>query len=159
MRLVEGDTDSERLFALITVEIARHGGDVERGIAAAVRWVASNLPLLSLNFVLITAKELWALRYPDAHELHLLERPAGTPLEQVSSHSTRVRSEHAADRDTVVVASEVMDDDANWRPLEPGELVHVAPDLRVSSRIVIDHAPAHQLRLSDLEAKARASQS
>src|SRR5829696_7743195 len=38
--LVRGDTDSERLFALITRETERCDGDLERGIQAAVTWVA-----------------------------------------------------------------------------------------------------------------------
>jgi len=156
--LVGGDTDSERLFALITVEIERHGGDVAAGVAAAVRWVAANLPVLSLNFVLITAHELWALRYPDTHELHVLERAPGEPLEHVSSHTTRIRSEHAAAQPVVVVASEVMDDDPGWRPLRPGELLHVGPRLEVSSRILLDSPPAHPLRLADLPGRAQASQ-
>ena len=74
--LVHGDTDSERFFALITREIRRRAGDVGEGIAAAARWVAGNLPVLSLNCVLITASDLWALRYPDTHELYVLERDA-----------------------------------------------------------------------------------
>ena len=44
MDLVQGDTDSERLFALITTEIDKHDGDVEAGITAAITWVAANLP-------------------------------------------------------------------------------------------------------------------
>ena len=47
--LVTGDTDSERLFALVTREIERHGGDVSAGIAAAARWVAEELPLYAIN--------------------------------------------------------------------------------------------------------------
>ena len=76
MSLVHGDTDSERFFALVTKEIRAHG-DVEAGIAAAVRWIADTLPLYSLNFVLATKDELWALRYPESHELYVLEREAG----------------------------------------------------------------------------------
>jgi predicted glutamine amidotransferase len=38
--LIGGDTDSERLFALVTQEIERAGGDVGAGIAAAARWLA-----------------------------------------------------------------------------------------------------------------------
>ena len=159
MDLVQGDTDSERFFALITTEIDRNDGDVEAGIVAAVSWVAENLPILSLNFVLIERGELWALRYPDAHELHLLERPAGEPIEQESSHGTRIHSEHGASRDTVVVASEMLDSDPGWRLMESGELVHVGPDLQTEAKVVMHEAPAHQLRLEDLEAKARASQS
>src|SRR5437588_257635 len=123
IKLVKGDTDSERLFALLTSEIAGHGGDVGAGITAAVQWVAANLPVLALNFVLVTDSELWALRYPGTHELHLLERRPGESLEQESSHGTRIRSPHAAERPTVVVASEVMDADPAWRPLSSGELV------------------------------------
>src|SRR6476660_8928905 len=37
--VVHGQTDSERLFALITAETRRAGGDVGEGIARAVRWI------------------------------------------------------------------------------------------------------------------------
>ncbi len=158
MDLVHGDTDSERLFALITTEIDKHDGDVVAGIVEAISWVAANLPLLSLNFVMIERDQLWALRYPDAHELHVLERPAGEPLEHRSSHGTRIHSEHGADRATVVVASEMLDSDPGWRALGSGELVHVDPGLHTVSRTVIETPPAHPLRLEDLEARARASQ-
>src|ERR1700684_2441329 len=76
--LVAGDTDSERYFALITQQTDAHGGDVGAGIAAAASWIAEHLPLSSLNTVVAAPGELWALRYPDAHALHVLERPAGT---------------------------------------------------------------------------------
>lgn len=156
--LVKGDTDSERFFALITTETERHGGHVGDGIVAAVEWVAANLPVLSLNFILATASELWAFRYPDTHELHVLERGAGDALEQVSSHGTRVHSEPAASRPTVVIASEVMDSDPGWRAMRSGELVHVTPTLAAASTIVIDKPPARPLRLGDLAGQARRSQ-
>lgn len=165
MDLVHGDTDSERWFALITTEIAAHGGDVAAGVASALDWVASSVPVLSLNFVMITADELWALRYPDSHELHVLERPAGgsgpgaNPLDQRSSHGTRIHSEHAAEHPTVVVATEVMDDDPAWRPLASGELLHVDPGLQVSSSVLRTDPPAHVLTLDQLSGHARASQS
>src|SRR5579884_1686407 len=62
-QLVHGETDSERFFALITREIAS-AHDVPAGIAAAATWVADNLPVFSLNLVLITDTDLYALRYP-----------------------------------------------------------------------------------------------
>lgn len=158
MDLVHGDTDSERWFALITTETERRGGDLGAGIVAAAEWVAANLPVLSLNFVLITQYELWAFRYPDTHELHLLEREAGTAIEQLSSHGTHVRSPDGAQRSTVIVASEMMDMDSDWRPLRSGELIQVDSALHVNSQVVLDSEPAHRLTLQDLEGKARSSQ-
>ena len=75
--LVLGDTDSERYFALITKETDAHGGDVGAGIAAAAAWIAAHLPVSSLNAIVAAPGELWALRYPDQHALHILGRPAG----------------------------------------------------------------------------------
>jgi predicted glutamine amidotransferase len=163
-QLVQGETDSERFFALITVEIERLGGDVGAGIASASSWVAENLPLLSLNLVLTTATELWALRYPDAHELHVLERPAPTErsaergLDQSSSLGLRVHSAELGDRPSVVVASERMDDDPGWRLMDCGELLHVDGEGQVASVHALKRRPAHPLTLADLEGRAASSQ-
>lgn len=70
---MRGETGSERLFALITREIEAGDGDGRAGIVASVGWVAETLPLHSLNFVLATSNELWALRCPDSHRLVMLE--------------------------------------------------------------------------------------
>ncbi|MDQ0377083.1 class II glutamine amidotransferase [Amycolatopsis thermophila] len=162
--LVAGDTDSERFFALITKEVAAHGGDVGAGITAAARWVAANLPLFAINLVLTTPGELWALRYPETHELFVLERAAGGPhggrhLEHASAAGRiRARSGPLAEHRSVVVASERMDEDTGWRALEPGQLVHVGPDLSVDCHVVLDGPPRHQLTLADLGAQAARSQ-
>jgi predicted glutamine amidotransferase len=123
IRLVEGDTDSERLFALITREIAAHNGDVAAGIETACSWVAANLPLFAINFLLASADGLWALRYPQTHPLYMLERAPGEPLAHASSLGSRVHAEEGATRPLVVFASERMDADASWRLLAPGELI------------------------------------
>jgi predicted glutamine amidotransferase len=161
--LVRGDTDSERLFALVTRDTDRHGGDVGAGIAAAARWVAEHLPVYAINIVLVAGEDLWALRYPDTHELWVLERAAGGPrgrrhLDAASAAGTvRVRSEHLSRHPSVIVASEPMDEDAGWRALEPGELIHARP-AGVASSIVLDGPPARQLTLDDLEPRAAAAQ-
>jgi glutamine amidotransferase len=161
--LVRGETDSERYFALITGEIERTG-DVGAGIASAVGWIADNLPVFSLNFVLITDSELWALRYPAVHELRVLERaPGGVSgsehLHHVNAQGTvRVHSAHLAQRPAVIVASEPMDADPGWRALDGGELLHVDPDLGVTITNVIDRSPAHPMTLADLDPRAAASQ-
>ena len=58
----------------------------------------------------------------------------------------------------MIVATERMDDDPGWRSLRGGELLHVDGDLRVSTRQIIDHRPAHPLTLADLGERAAASQ-
>jgi predicted glutamine amidotransferase len=162
--LVQGESDSERLFALITKEIGAHDGDVSAGIAAAVGWAAQELPLYSINFVLATATGLWALRYPETNPLLFLEREIGGPtgsrhLDAASAAGTvRVRSAALAEHPAVIFASEQMDEHPGWRPLEPGELLDVNGDLEVSSRSVADLPPAHQLRLEDLHPKAAEAQ-
>ncbi|MBV9415225.1 MAG: class II glutamine amidotransferase [Solirubrobacterales bacterium] len=161
--LVQGETDSERYFALITKEIERDG-DVGQAIVRAAGWIAENLPVFALNLVLITDTDLWALRYPDVHELHVLERDAGGPtgdrhLEHSSSRTTmRVHSRDLARRPAVVVASEQMDEDPGWRALESGELLHVDPELNITITKALERPPAHQLTLADLSGKAATSQ-
>jgi predicted glutamine amidotransferase len=157
--LVKGDTDSERLFALITREIDARDGDVSAGMQAACEWVAANLPLLAINLVLTTPHGLWALRYPATHELYVLERTPGEELEHTSSLGSRVHSREGLDRPLVVIASERMDSDPAWRLLHSGELLHVDSALRVSSKLILEHPPAHPLTLADLSPKAKASQS
>jgi glutamine amidotransferase len=159
--LVAGDTDSERFFALVTRETDEHDGDVAAGITAAARWVAAELPLYALNVIVISAEELWALRYPDTHELHVLERAGGGgALEHAgtAARTIRVHSDELAHNPSLVVASEPMDADPGWRALAPGELLHADAQQRVSSRIVIEHAPRHPVTLADLAPHAAASQ-
>ena len=162
--LVQGETDSERVFALITKETRAADGDVSAGIAAAARWIADHVPLFALNIILVANGELWALRYPDAHDLFALERAAGGPsghrhLEHSSAAGRiRVRAGELADRPSVVVASERMDEDSGWRNLEAGVLMHVARDLTVDQAMILDGPPRHQLTLEDLADLPAASQ-
>jgi predicted glutamine amidotransferase len=164
MDAVHGETDSERFFALITREADR-AGEVGEGIVRAVRWLAANVPVFALNLVLTTPDELWALRYPEVHDLYVLEREAGGTgggarhLEHASARgSIRVRSGEMARRPAVVIATERMDEDSGWRALAPGELLHVDPDLSVSIRQPVAGPPEHALSLADLDPKAASSQ-
>jgi predicted glutamine amidotransferase len=164
MAQVGGDTDSERFFALATRETESRGGDVAAGLEAAARWIAANLPVYALNVVMTTADELWALRYPETHDLYVLERQAGghgggQHLDhQGSAGRVHVHSSDLSDSPSVVVASEKLDADPGWRALRSGELLHVGPDLRVTTRIVLPDPPAHLLTLADLAPKAASSQ-
>jgi predicted glutamine amidotransferase len=144
--LVLGDTDSERYFALITQQTDAHGGDVGAGITAAASWIAMHLPVSSLNTVVTAPGELWALRYPAAHALHILERPAGPEL-HVRSATSSMHAPALKDTPSVVVASEELDGESGWRMLTPGELVHVGPDLSVRSEVVLTQPPARPVPL------------
>jgi predicted glutamine amidotransferase len=157
-RLVKGDTDSERLFALITREIATREGDIGAGIEAACGWVAANLPVFALNLLLASPDGLWALRYPQTHPLYVLEREPGEPLGHESSLGTRVHAEAGASRPLVVLASERMDADPGWRMLDSGELLHVDARLQVDARLILERPPARALSLEDLNPTAKASQ-
>ena len=171
--LVLGDTDSERYFALITQQIDVHGGDVGAGIAAAARWIGAHLPVSSLNTVVAAPGELWALRYPGQHALHIIERPAGMsapaapaataaraadggaaaagatsgPGLHVRSSTSSVHAPGLQALPSVVIASEELDGEHGWRMLTSGELVHVRPDLRVESAVVIPDPPAQLVPL------------
>ncbi|MFE3187513.1 class II glutamine amidotransferase [Nocardia sp. NPDC059240] len=162
-RLVHGDTDSERFFALVTQRIDHHAGDIGAGITDAVTWIADRLPVYALNLILTTATELWALRYPDTHDLFVLERAVGgaagdRSLDHATGTGIHTRSEALAEHPAVVIASERMDDDPGWRPLASGELLHVTGQQQVRSGIVLNSPPRHQLSLAHLGTAAAASQ-
>ena len=162
--LVHGQTDSERLFALITAESRRAGGDVGEGITRAITWIARELPVFSLNIILTTATDLWAVRYPATHELYILQRdPAAASTDRrlpwrpgATASTPEVRD--LARSPHVLIATEPMDHNPGWRPMASGGLVHVGPDLAVTTTFPFPDAPAHPLTLSDLEPSAAASQ-
>jgi predicted glutamine amidotransferase len=154
--LVRGQTDSERVFVLITAFARANGGDVTAAITEAVGWIAQRLPVLALNFIVATADELWALRYPDTHELWVLDRPTGEALHATSAR-INAHSANLSDVASVVVATERMDDDPHWRLLGRGELLHIDAGLNLASTRVT--APLrHRLSLADLGPAVAASQ-
>ena len=155
---VLGDTDSERMFALISKYTSANGGDVGAGIREAATWIAANIPVYAINLILTTPDELWAFRYPETHRLFVLQRAAGgthgdRPLHG-RSETMRVASEHLARYPSVVVASEPLDEHPDWRLLEVGELVHVGPDLTLTSQVVIDGPPAEMMEVKYLDPAA-----
>ena len=160
--LVRGETDSERVFALITAETERHDGDVTEGLTAAIGWISERLPLYAVNLVLTTATDLWALRYPATHELYVLARPAGGTAAgrglDAATSRIHARSAELAGQPSVIIASERMDDDPGWRLLDPGELLHVASDLAIESSAPFPPAPRHLLQRADLDPATAASQ-
>lgn len=160
--LVLGDTDSERVFALITMAIRAHDGDVSAGIVDAMTWLAANAQIYAVNILLSTATDMWALRYPRTHQLYILDRSGeatgSQPSFDLRSKRIHASSEHLCTRPSVVFATEPMDDDPRWRLLPPGELVHVDAHLRIHRSMILPDPPTHLLRRADLSPSVRQSQ-
>jgi predicted glutamine amidotransferase len=158
--LVLGQTDSKRVFALITASIRAAGGDVEAGLLGAMNWLAANVPIYAVNLLLCTATDMWALRYPEPNELYILDRRTPGPAAGFDLQTSRIhaRSTPPDVYPCVVFASEPMDRDPAWRLLGPGTLVHVDADLRITEHVVLPDPPRHQLTLADLSATAATSQ-
>lgn len=158
---VRGVTDSEWMAALITGEVAAHGGDLRGGVVAALDWIARNVPVYSVNVLVLKDEELIAVRLPATNELWVLEREATTaaPREALdqSSATLRTRSEDLAGIDSVVIASEPMDDDPAWRLMDSGELLHLAADGTMHRERPFGPL-AQPLALEDLGLSAAASQ-
>lgn len=161
---LEGETDSERVFALITAAIREHDGDVRAGIVAATTTLAREITLYSLNFLLATSTELWAFRYPEHNHLYVLLRVPGgprgdQPLDEHSPHGTlRIRSRDGSSRSLVVVASEPMDEDLGWEELASGELLRVGPDLVVHREIIVAEPPRKPLSLTGRAVESQAQE-
>jgi predicted glutamine amidotransferase len=157
--LVLGQTDSERVFALITGTIRARGGDITAGLVDAMKWLAAKAPIYAVNVLLCTATDMWALRYPETHELFVLDRRLdGGPEFDMRTKRIRAWSEPLCTRSSVVFATEPMDDDPRWSLLAAGELVHVDSALRVTRRVVLPDAPSHQISRADLSPAAEAAQ-
>ncbi|HEY1841088.1 MAG TPA: class II glutamine amidotransferase [Mycobacterium sp.] len=157
--LVLGQTDSERVFALITASIRARGGDVTAGLVDAMRWLAANVPIYAVNVLLSTATDLWALRYPESHELYVSDRRQVPASHRFQLRTSRIRadSQHLRQLPSVVFATEPMDDAARWQLIDPGELIHVDAGLQISRHLVLPDPPRHQLRAADLSPAAQAS--
>ncbi len=157
--LVLGQTDSERVFALITASTRAHGGDVTAGVVDAMKWLADNVPIYAVNILLSTATDLWALRYPESHELWLSDRRKPTAQHRFHLRTNRIRAEsqNLHQQPSVVFATEPMDDAVRWQLLEPGELVHVDAGLQISRDLVLPDPPRHLLREDQLSPSAQAS--
>ena len=160
---VLGATDSEWMAALITGEVAAHGGDLRAGVTAALRWITAHVPVYSVNVLVMKGEELVAVRLPATNELWILERSAtadapGGVLEQSSdSLALRARSEEPGEGRSVVIASEPLDDDPSWRLMDSGELVHLSADGALTSEHPFGPL-AHALSIEDLGLSAAASQ-
>lgn len=160
MHLVKGQTDSERVFALITGLARQNGGNLADAIPQAVTWIAENLRVYAVNLVITTDTELWALRYPDTHPLYVLQEGAGDPHHGKNSSRISVKSDEMEQNQSpsVMIATERMDENPNWRMMDSGELLRVDRNLNAERSFPLPQHPQHLLTLADLDPHAAASQ-
>lgn len=158
---IRGEADSERFFTVITHAIEQAGGDVRAGIVDAVNWLADEITLYSLNFVLTTQTDVWAFRYPDKNTLYYLDRrwakesPTGHPFAKTQeTRGIGVSAPDTADQATVIIASEPLNGD-HWKEIASGELIHVSEDLTVTRERIVDHEPRHMMVLGGQAAAAQ----
>ncbi|MGZ4185624.1 MAG: hypothetical protein ACXVUE_05600 [Solirubrobacteraceae bacterium] len=60
----------------------------------------------------------------------------------------RLHSDDGAVTPLVVITSERISDEPGWEEIEPGELVHVGPDLEVDRETIVSGPPARPMVLS-----------
>lgn len=117
---VDGQTDSERLLAMLLTFIDEHGGDAASGLGAAVRELRATPGLGAANFLLSDGERLYALRL--GRELFLLDR-TGSPGRRTPS---------------IAIASERLTDEP-WRDIAEGTLLVVAGRGAPQARAVAAH--------------------
>jgi glutamine amidotransferase len=161
--LMQGETDSEHYFTMLTKAIDEQDGDVGAGITAAARELAAEISLYSLNMILATPTDLWALRYPETNELWVLERSVGgfnpgDGFDERSTEGMRIQARELSFLPAAVIASERMNTNAAWRLLESGELVHIDSQLNVTSTIAVDFPPAHMIDLAQMTKREKIAQ-
>lgn len=141
---IEGSTDSEHMFAVFLDRLrAQDGGDRTERLAAALeetirhvealrREVAPDQPSL-LNLVACDGKRAAVTRYTSGHE------PASSLYFNTGRTYTCDQGlchmvDDGAAPSAVIVASEPLDEDDRWTRVEPGHVVLVTPELKVSTR-------------------------
>jgi glutamine amidotransferase len=123
---VEGDTDSERLFAYLMTVIDRVSeADLDDALADAIAAVVARPGESACNFLLSNGRTLYAHRYD--RTLYTLARvPGDARLDARESHETHARLETAFGRHerAVLVASEQISEEP-WEEVQNGTLLRI----------------------------------
>lgn len=150
--LVLGDTDSERVFALITASIRARAGDVPGGSARRHALARRQRADLRGQRAAVHGHRHVGAALP-GHPRAVPTRPAprhpATRDFHMRTDRIRAYSRHLCTRSSVVFASEPMDDDERWRLLEPGSWC-VDSALRISRGVALPDPPAQLIRRSEL---------
>ncbi len=130
--------DSEIYFRFILQCINKEGNNVEEGIKRAVQEIIDEgFANGGANFLLSDGKNLYGFKY--GNHLYYLERDPGDVF---WGESTETRSlievKRLAEEKAVIIASEEMTSDEDWKPLKDGDLIIVTKNLQVRIENIID---------------------
>ncbi|MCX8031912.1 MAG: class II glutamine amidotransferase [Thermoleophilia bacterium] len=135
---IEGETDSEVLFHWVLQNIERAGDAVE-GIRVALKEIVQpSHPATAANYLLTDGRTLYACRYAkrdyDEYSLYYLERkPSTSEMWRALSSDTGelLESKMSSGAQAVLVCSERLTDDEDWREIPCGHLLVVDSGLFV----------------------------
>jgi predicted glutamine amidotransferase len=162
--LVQGETDSERFFALLTVAIREHEGDVRAGIIATTTMLAGRSRSTASTScwprpAIFGRSGIPSTTTSTSLSVHPAARGGNQPLDEHSPHGTiRMRARAGSRRPLIVVASEPMDEDLGWEEIASGELVHIGPELDLHREVILDEPPAKPLSLTGRAADSQAQE-
>jgi predicted glutamine amidotransferase len=140
LREVEGETDSERLFAFLLTALDEAGGDPARVDAALARCAGQALAhprLGAANFLLSNGETLWAFRA--GRTLHLLTRNPGdevVPSRRSPETAAELETPWSPRRHAVLVASEHLTDEP-WDEIAEGTLLRIDAGPQPEARVVL----------------------
>ena len=136
-REIEGETDSERLFAFLLSAIDRaRPGEADAILADEIGAAIARPGFGAANFILSDGNVLYAHRH--GRTLHLLERGRGDRVRssrESMETGAVVETPWSARRVAVLMASEHMTDEP-WQAVEEGSLLRVDAGAFPTSRVV-----------------------
>jgi glutamine amidotransferase len=124
----DGDTDSERYFALLCHHI-REAPDMLSAIRKAIRQILENCTYTSLNFILSDGDYIYAFRLPETEDLYVRRLAIEEDFRGLSSYGTRMECSERCR--AILFASEEIDLATSWSKLEPGTIAVARPDLHL----------------------------
>ena len=141
---VEGDTDSERFFAIIISQFAKDciQSDSEidsilQSLMSSIRIVRDEVGGNGLNFLLSDGRCLFA--YRNGRELYYLIRdPDSAPEPQLRSNETGALLcwKKASGERAVILATEEVTESEDWKPVQENELICVDRNLCIEKKTV-----------------------
>jgi predicted glutamine amidotransferase len=143
---ISGGTDSEVYFHWILQNIEDCGNDVVRGICAAVEFIYHRYCFTGLNFLLSDGKNLYAFRYASQdssyYSLYYLQRdpkdwPSGAINLESKELGTLIQSKKLKDERAVLVCSECLTKEEDWRSIDLGNLLIISESLEIKQKRLI----------------------